>query len=450
MADKSKYRLLIPSIDNSESSSKDMLSECSNEQEALQRLQGLLSEWLRMENLVVLTGAGCSVESGGKSINDLEESVLKTIQDINELSPESKHIIEKRIENNDNIGFEQWLSYLVNASYLSKENNFPLELHWEQQINEDESVNTEDIDKLINYIAKAIYAECALSLNLDQSNSDSKSVSPHLTFLSKLVSRSSNLGRTHLFTLNYDTLFEQAIEYLGIQYSDGFSGKANSRFDPSVYGLDIYYPGETSEGRVRRFDKFLHFYKLHGSIHWEIKENEVYAQHKTLSKYKDYQNENDSKKKAGMLVKDGFAPNYKDFGILPTSNKFIQTLEMPYAHLFRVFQIRLGVPQTFFVVMGYGFNDEHINRIIDTALTNPSLIMLIVEPNPKSTIIKNICTYKELGKRVFILTSEENPHCTFNGFSQEIMPDAQWLNDFLKLRKFEKAIQKNQSDKENS
>ena len=83
------------------------------------------------------------------------------------------------------------------------------------------------------------------------------------------MARDSNLGRTHLFTLNYDTLFEQAIELLGIQYFDGFSGRANSHFDPSVYGLDIYYPGELSEGRVRRFDKFLHFYKLHGSIHWE-------------------------------------------------------------------------------------------------------------------------------------------------------------------------------------
>lgn len=74
-------------------------------------------------------------------------------------------------------------------------------------------------------------------------------VAPHLSFLAKLVARDSNLGRAHLFTLNYDTLFEQALELLGIQYFDGFTGRADARLDPSVYGLDIYYPGEQVFGR---------------------------------------------------------------------------------------------------------------------------------------------------------------------------------------------------------
>lgn len=107
-------------------------------------------------------------------------------------------------------------------------------------------------------------------------------VAPHLAFLAKLVARDSNLGRAHLFTLNYDTLFEQALELIGIQYFDGFTGRANARFDPSVYGLDIYYPGEVAEGRVRRFDKFLHLYKLHGSIHWRVQGDEIRAHHPDL------------------------------------------------------------------------------------------------------------------------------------------------------------------------
>jgi hypothetical protein len=105
----------------------------------------------------------------------------------------------------------------------------------------------------VRFIEKSIFAECALELDRKEVTGGTGSVSSgHIPFLAKLIARDTNLGRTHLFTLNYDTLFEQAMEELGIQYFDGFSGKANSRFDPAVYGLDVYYPGDVAEGRVRR------------------------------------------------------------------------------------------------------------------------------------------------------------------------------------------------------
>lgn len=136
-----------------------------------------------------------------------------------------------------------------------------------------------DLQWFVDRLRMAIFAECALSLPDTTAGKSAGAIAPQLAFLSKLVARDSNLGRTHLFTLNYDTLFEQALELLGIQYFDGFTGRAAARFDPSVYGLDIYYPGEVAEGRVRRFDKFLHFYKLHGSIHWFEQDGEMRARH---------------------------------------------------------------------------------------------------------------------------------------------------------------------------
>ncbi|WP_225708309.1 hypothetical protein [Bradyrhizobium cenepequi] len=48
-------------------------------------------------------------------------------------------------------------------------------------------------------------------------------------------------------------------------------------------------------------------------------------------------------------------------GILPTANTFAQTLTMPYVHLFRSFQVRLGIPQTFLLILGYGFGDEAVS-----------------------------------------------------------------------------------------
>jgi hypothetical protein len=241
---------------------------------------------------------------------------------------------------------------------------------------------------LIEQLGKAIFAECALQLSSStESGASSTEVAPHLAFLAKLAARDSNLGRAHLFTLNYDTLIEQALELLGIQYFDGFTGRADARFDPSVYGLDVYYPGEIAEGRVRRFDKFLHLYKLHGSIHWHVRNGELRARHPDLEPFASYSGL-EAAAKADALSK--LAPELSSVGILPTANKFVQTLTMPYAHLFRSFQIRLSAPQTFLLVLGYGFGDDHITQVIETALMNPSLVMLVVEPDPASPTIERI------------------------------------------------------------
>jgi hypothetical protein len=289
-------------------------------------------------------------------------------------------------------------------------------------------------------LSKGIFAECALKLPEPESYSVN-SISPHLPFLAKLVAR---LGRAHLFTLNYDTLFEQALEIFGIQYFDGFTGRTDARFDPSVYGLDVYYPGEVAEGRVRRFNKFLHLYKLHGSIHWQVRNEEIRARHPDLSDFISYHTLGIEQKPARL---EEITKQLPPVGILPTANKFTQTLTMPFAHLFRSFQIRLSAPQTFLLVLGYDFGDDHVSRIIEAALMNPSLVMLVVEPNPDSSTIGRVRRYKDLGKRAFVLTATQSSFAaqkyklaTFDDFSRSLMPDVQWLDDFLRLRRFEKEI----------
>ena len=180
--------------------------------------------------------------------------------------------------------------------------------------------------------------------------------------------------------------------------------------------------------------------------------------YRDLEKYKKYQGKS-KEEKADKLCKNNFAPDYKEFGILPTSNKFVQTLDMPYAHLFKAFQARLSAPQTFLMVLGYSFGDDHVNRIIETALTNPALIMLVVEPNPdlEDKAMKKIIRYKELGNRVFVLTATQAAHdkkpfntAAFEDFAKNILPDVQWLDDFLKLRTLEKKLQKTADENEDT
>lgn len=445
----SEYQLIGLSEDGNVN---DLLSEL-NAKEGRQRLQALIAEWLRMENLVILAGAGTSVSSGGKTMNNLESAVLSTLKALPDIPSDIGTIIDARMAASPDAStapkptFEDWLSYLVNASFLGSAPSSPFTgVQWRGLKNPTQK----ELSWLVNKIGQAIFAECALTLpDTGSFASTAANLTPHLAFLAKLIARDSNLGRAHLFTLNYDTLFEQALELLGIQYFDGFTGRADARFDPSVYGLDIYYPGEITEGRVRRFDKFLHFYKLHGSIHWEVRGDELRARHPDLRVFEKYGGL-DASVKAPELEK--LSKNIPAVGILPTANKFVQTLSMPFAHLIRSFQIRLGAPQTFLLILGYGFGDEHINRIIEAALLNPSLVMLVIEPNPSSDTIARVGRYKDLGKRAFVLTptaaafdAEKYKVATFDDFARSVMPDVQWLDDFLRLRRFEKQIQASSS-----
>jgi hypothetical protein len=442
------YQLIGPSEDGQVS---DLLTNLTPKDGRL-RLQALIAEWLRMENLVVLTGAGTSVSSNGKTMDNLEKAVASTVLALPRLPKAIADVIRLREANRifwkpgsgspPPVNFEDWLSYLSNASFIGASQNAPITgFRWRSG---DPGPTQEDLSALVRDIGNAIFAECALILR-DATPAEGAPVAPHHAFLAKLVARDSNLGRAHLFTLNYDTLFEQALELLGIQYFDGFTGRADARFDPSVYGLDMYYPGEVAEGRVRRFDKFLHLYKLHGSIHWRLDGAEIRARHPDLHAFEGYSRLS-AEKKAERIGQ--FSAVTPAVGILPTANKFVRTLTMPFAHLFRSFQIRLSVPQTFLLVLGYGFGDDHVNRIIESALMNPSLVMLVVEPNPKSQTIERVQRYKDLGKRAFVLSPTEAAfsaapysRATFDDFSRSIMPDVRWLDDFLRLRRFEKQIQ---------
>lgn len=456
-----RYKLLSP---DSAGESADLLAG-KNSEDGLRRIQALLADWLRMENVVVLTAAGCSVGAGGRlmagpAANNLECLVLDAVEKC-PLSDDAIAIIAWKKANGFGAGgFEDWLSYLFNASGLTNSEESPVaSVTWKRgESTKGEGASQEDGPLVLSeddertlcrYIEKAIYAECALQIDRAELTAETPSSSSgHIPFLAKLIARDTNLGRTHLFTLNYDTLFEQALEELGIQYFDGFSGKTTARFDPAVYGLDIYYPGDVAEGRVRRFDKFIQYYKLHGSLHWFVDHDGTYrARHRDLSFAQAYRG-SDVAEKAVQLQSDEFK-QIGSFGILPTSQKFTQTLGMPFSHLFRLFQARLNQPQTFLLVLGYGFGDDHVTRIIETALMNPSLVMLVVEPNPDSKIVERIAAYQSLGQRAFVLTERLDPGtdcsfeiATFADFAQNVLPDVKWLEDFKRLRQFEEQIRK--------
>ena len=111
MAGVCKYRLISPV---SAGESEDLL-EGKPQGDGLRRVQALLADWLRMENVVVVTAAGCSVGAGGRLMsgsqeNNLECLVLDAVEKCS-LSDAAMEVLKWKRANDFGEGnFEAWLS----------------------------------------------------------------------------------------------------------------------------------------------------------------------------------------------------------------------------------------------------------------------------------------------------------------------------------------------------
>ena len=133
------------------------------------RLQALISEWLRMENLVVLTGSGTSVSAGGKTMANLETAVFETIEALPDLPASITPIIKARRDavvtaellDEPTLGFEAWLSFIANALVVIESTDTPFSgVTWPAT----PPPSPADLKWFVDRLRMAIFAECALSL----------------------------------------------------------------------------------------------------------------------------------------------------------------------------------------------------------------------------------------------------------------------------------------------
>lgn len=236
--------------------------------------------------------------------------------------------------------------------------------------------------------------------------------------LRKLLTRPLNLQRTNIFSLNYDTLVEQASDATGVVLLDGFVGTQCRVFRPESWEQDLYFPAETTEGRVHRFDRVLHLYKLHGSITWTSHRRSIEDPYGIRS--------------------SAFDPkSTQPILIFPTPAKYSETLGLPYSELFRRFANALVRPQSVLFTIGYGFGDEHVNAIIRQALAVPSFTLVIVDPCPTSDFVTALRNQQD--QRVWIL--EGATLGTIAGFVNQVLPDLRDEEIRKKVLTTHKALQ---------
>lgn len=193
-----------------------------------------------------------------------------------------------------------------------------------------------------------------------------------VNFLLSFASRTGNRERLNIFTTNYDRLIEVGAELAGVHLMDRFVGTMMPIFRSSRLNLDIHYNPPGIRGEPRYLEGVARLTKLHGSVDWIQNENEIRRVGLPFG--------------ANDIAPYLNAPGLKGADALkvmiyPNSAKDRETAEYPYVELFRDFAAAICRPNSTLVTYGYGFGDEHINRVIHDMLTIPSTHLVVISFN---------------------------------------------------------------------
>ena len=201
-----------------------------------------------------------------------------------------------------------------------------------------------------------------------------------INFLLSFASRTGNKERLNIFTTNYDRLIEVGAELAGIHLMDRFVGTMMPIFRSSRLQLDVHYNPPGIRGEPRYLEGVVRLTKLHGSVDWIQNGGEI----RRIGLPFGADNIDSYLRAPGL-----YGTNTMGLMIYPNSAKDRETAEYPYVELFRDFAASICRPNSTLVTYGYGFGDEHINRVLNDMLTIPSTHIVIISYNdPIGRILK--------------------------------------------------------------
>ena len=186
------------------------------------------------------------------------------------------------------------------------------------------------------------------------------------SFLLSFASRAASRERLHIFTTNYDRLIEHGCDLTGLRTIDRFVGSLNPVFRASRIEIDMHYNPPGIRGEPRFMEGVARLTKLHGSLDWSFD-----SKRRTISR---------------KGIPFGAPADHTDVPtkpidtmmIYPNPAKDVETTEYPYAELFRDFAAAICRPNAVLVTYGYGFGDDHVNRVLHDMLTVPSTHLVII------------------------------------------------------------------------
>ncbi|WP_085620495.1 SIR2 family protein [Thalassospira alkalitolerans] len=184
------------------------------------------------------------------------------------------------------------------------------------------------------------------------------------SFLLSFSSRNATRDRLHVFTTNYDRLIEYGFDLIGARSIDRFVGALEPRFRASRFDVDIHYSQPGNRFEARPLEGVVRFSKLHGSLDWWAENNEIVRRFIPVGG------------RGNMSPEDS-----RNLMVFPNAAKDIETAFYPYAEMVRDFSAAICRPNAALVTYGYGFGDDHLNRILRDMLSLPSTHLVIISFN---------------------------------------------------------------------
>ena len=223
-----------------------------------------------------------------------------------------------------------------------------------------------------SFVVKVLATEQGISAALSDSKSQDRADYVRRLmggFLLPFASRAATRERLHIFTTNYDRLIEYSCDLLGLRVVDRFVGNLHPVFHSSRLGVDLHYNPPGIRGEPRYLEGVVRLTKLHGSVDWRWANGpsggpEVQRCALPFGAPEDH-----------PQIADRSRDNLL---IYPNAAKDVETLEYPYAELFRDFAAAACQPNAVVVTYGYGFGDDHVNRVLRDMLSIPSTHLVII------------------------------------------------------------------------
>lgn len=216
---------------------------------------------------------------------------------------------------------------------------------------------------LTDFAKRGLAAEKAMRDAIDADDDDGRRAAHLLVgFLLAFASRPPSRERLNVFTTNYDRLIEYGCDLGGLRVLDRFVGTVEPVFRSSRLELDLHYNPPGIRGEPRYLEGVIRLCKLHGSLDWRFEGGGLRRLPLAFGG-EDPALEGDALQR---LI------------IYPNAAKDVHTLLFPYAELFRDLSAALCRPNGVAVTFGYGFGDDHINRVIRDMLTLRSTHLLVI------------------------------------------------------------------------
>jgi SIR2-like protein len=198
----------------------------------------------------------------------------------------------------------------------------------------------------------------------------------------------------NIVTTNYDRVLEHIMSYHNFPYTDGFNGKILSIFDESEF----------------KNKEIINLIKVHGSLSWFDVNGEI----RFLSSI--------SKDEAPKII-------------APGKNKYKEAYSSPYRELI---QKADGIIKTAssFLVIGFGFNDEHLTPKIKAKVKKGTPVVLITKKVSGSSYeelkdAEKYILFEESESRKTKVIYKENR--TTDKIEIELEGDLWQLNNFMEI-----------------